>query len=175
MAGAAVTMYMLAMAWPLSKGRQMASLPGFLAALALRMAVWKSGNAPTAPTTAATAPYHAVPLAYPYTYAGSDNGEIDYAERNVGSQTVYLFIHNAGGNAGSCSAHVDTTKWHNYAIDWRPGSITWYIDGQQTCKKYISNNIADEINAGQMDMFPGTGTPMQHDYEQVDWVHYYPL
>jgi 6-pyruvoyl-tetrahydropterin synthase len=119
-------------------------------------------------------PYHAVPLLFPDPTVDKDKGEIDYAERDVGAADTHIYIHgNGGGNAGYSKKKIDSTKWHNYAVDWEPNGVTWYIDGKKIYHKSISLHTTDEVNAGQMDMFPPSGTPMQHDYEQVDWIHYY--
>ena len=27
---------------------------------------------------------------------------------------------------------IDETQWHTYAIEWRPNSVKWFVDGQNT-------------------------------------------
>ena len=67
-------------------------------------------------------------------------GELDI-EENGGSNTINVFqsIHYQvnGQNTGqSVTAAVSdyTQNWHNYAVNWQPDFITWYVDGVQTAQ-----------------------------------------
>jgi hypothetical protein len=117
--------------------------------------------------------YHTVPLLFPesgdYTHA-----EIDFAERDVASPDVDLFVHH-DGDQSHCSVTIDSTQFHNYAIDWQPGSVTWYVDGDQVCTVDAAIGQFDSSNGGaQMDMFPDSGTTMRPAREDVDWIHMFP-
>jgi hypothetical protein len=117
--------------------------------------------------------YHAVPLLWPantdYTHA-----EIDFAERDVASSEVDLFVHHDGGQ-DYCPFTVDSTQFHNYAIDWQPTSVTWYIDAVKVCTINGSIPYYDNTNGGaQLDMLPATG-PMRPARQDVDWIHMYPI
>lgn len=119
------------------------------------------------------APYHAVPLLWPadddYTHA-----EIDFAERDVASPQVFLFVHHDGTQT-SCFSTVDSTLFHNYAVDWQPNSLTWYIDANKVCTVTASISRFDTTNGGaQLDMFPANGTLMRPAREDVDWIRMFP-
>jgi hypothetical protein len=119
------------------------------------------------------AAYHAVPLLFPVT-ADYTQAEIDFAERDVADPAVELFVHH-DGTQDHCSFTIDSTRFHNYAIDWQPGSVTWYVDAVEVCRVNASIDHFDKSNGGaQMDMFPDTGTLMRPAREDVDWIHMYP-
>jgi hypothetical protein len=118
--------------------------------------------------------YHVVPLLWP-AESSTDyrNAEIDFAERDVADPDVELFVHH-DLDQSECSFTIDSTQFHNYAIDWEPTSITWYIDAHQVCTVNASVPYFDRTNGGaQMDMFPSGGT-MQAAREDVDWIHMFP-
>lgn len=68
------------------------------------------------------------------------SGEIDIME-NVGYEPhrVHGTVHGPGysGGAGISGSYTHPQGWsfadtfHTFAIDWSPGSITWYVDGQR--------------------------------------------
>ncbi|GAA0610300.1 hypothetical protein GCM10010174_29610 [Kutzneria viridogrisea] len=119
------------------------------------------------------AAYHAVPLLFPVT-ADYPQAEIDFAERDVADPGVDLFVHHHGTQE-HCAATVDSTRFHNYAVDWEPDSVTWYVDAEQVCRVEASIDYFDKSNGGaQLDMFPDTGTLMRPAREDVDWIHMYP-
>jgi hypothetical protein len=117
--------------------------------------------------------WHAVPLIWPENNADWTNAEIDFAERDVASATVSLFVHHNGGQT-PCSWTGDSTQFHNYAVDWKPGSVAWYVDGNLICTVNASINYFSRTNGGaQMDMFPATGTTMRPARQDVDWIRMY--
>jgi hypothetical protein len=120
------------------------------------------------------AAWHAVPLLWPENDAEWEDAEIDFAERDVASPAVTLFVHHDGGQT-PCSLTIDSTLFHNYAIDWRPTGVTWYVDGVQVCAVSASIDSFSSSNGGaQMDMFPATGTLMRPARQDVDWIRMYP-
>jgi len=130
------------------------------------------------PLSATGAAYHAVPLLWPAKVNGVQvsytNAEIDFAERDVAAPSVGLFVHHDGTQT-PCSFTTDSTQFHNYAIDWEPTSVTWYIDAVQICTVNAAIPYFDNTNGGaQLDMFPNTGTTMQAAREDVDWIHMFP-
>ncbi|MEV0460990.1 glycoside hydrolase family 16 protein [Catellatospora methionotrophica] len=119
-------------------------------------------------------PYHAVPLLWPENGADYVNAEIDFAERNVGNGTVDLFVHHDGTQTHR-STVVDSTEFHNYAVDWQPDSVTWYVDGELISTVNVSIDYFSRTNGGaQLDMFPVTGTLMRPARQDVDWIRMYP-
>jgi beta-glucanase (GH16 family) len=69
-----------------------------------------------------------------------DSGEIDIME-NVGKEPhrVHGTVHGPGysGGGGISGMYQHPQNWsfaddfHTFAVDWKPGEITWYVDGQQ--------------------------------------------
>jgi len=117
--------------------------------------------------------YHAVPLLWPENEEDYEDAEIDFAERDVGAKTVQLFVHH-DGEATPCSVTVDSTVFHNYAVDWRPDSVRWYVDSKLICVVDAVIDTFGVSNGGaQMDMFPADGTLMRPAREDVDWVRMY--
>jgi len=118
--------------------------------------------------------YHAVPLLWPERGADYVNAEIDFAERDIASPTVDLFVHHDGTQT-PCSISIDSTQFHNYAVDWQPNTVKWYVDGNLICTVNASINYFDTTNGGaQVDMFPSTGTLMRPARQDVDWIRMYP-
>ncbi|GAB1822227.1 glycoside hydrolase family 16 protein [Herbidospora sp. RD11066] len=118
--------------------------------------------------------YHVVPLMWPENDPDWVNAEIDFAERDVAAPSVHLFVHHNGGQT-PCSFTVDSSQFHNYAIDWQPTSVKWYVDGNLVCAVNASIDYFSSSNGGaQMDMFPATGTLMRPARQDVDWIRMYP-
>ncbi|GHJ48044.1 hydrolase [Catellatospora sp. TT07R-123] len=73
-----------------------------------------------------------------------NNGEIDIME-NIGSEpgTVHGSLHGPGYSGGNPLTGQYTlpggaalsNDFHTYAVDWAPGSVTWYLDGVQYSRK----------------------------------------
>lgn len=94
--------------------------------------------------------------------------EIDIME-NLGANTfsASCTIHPTGGGQSQKiydSASNLASGWHTYAVNWEPGSITWYIDGHQVFTysanvpsqpMYFLANLAVE-GSGQV---PNASTP----------------
>jgi beta-glucanase (GH16 family) len=78
------------------------------------------------------------PCAWPQ--PGSD--EIDITEIKQGALTT-VWQNVISGNSGFQTCTPSTSdvsqQFHTYSLVWGPGSLTWKIDGIQTCR--FSNNI----------------------------------
>ena len=61
--------------------------------------------------------------------------EVDFQESVDGSTytTTSTFHPSAGGqDQQAYTSPTDLSAgWHTYALDWEPGSLTWYVDGHQ--------------------------------------------
>jgi hypothetical protein len=126
-------------------------------------------------TSARDSEYHPVLLLWPQSKDWPCDGEIDYAE-GVGDTTrMNFFLHHGCNNEQISSRQViDTTQWHNYAVDWDPDGITGYIDGVQW---FRTTNVGYLPPGGmyqtiQLDWFPD-GTTLSRSWMEVDWVRVY--
>ncbi|MFI5938146.1 glycoside hydrolase family 16 protein [Actinoplanes sp. NPDC051494] len=118
--------------------------------------------------------YHAVPLLWPQDTTDYRSAEIDFAERDVASPEVTLFVHHDLSQS-SCDRTVDSTQFHNYAVDWSPSSVKWYVDGDLICTVNASITAWNSSNGGaQLDMFAPTGTLMRPARQEIDWIRMYP-
>jgi beta-glucanase (GH16 family) len=105
--------------------------------------------------------------------------EIDVVEfYGDNPSNVYLTYHAPGGADQSIVKRGDwTTGWHTFAIDWRPGSITWYIDGAPVKSRrtsdvanvplYLIANLAVADGSGAPT--PTSGTPLPASL-RIDWI-----
>ncbi len=119
--------------------------------------------------------YHPVLILWPSQVAWPVGGEIDFAETTSASNDVSFFLHYGASNSQKQTTKaLDISQWHNYAVDWRPGRITGYIDGVE----WFSTTEAGVMPPGpmhltlQLDYFPGGGAPATSRL-LVDWVRMY--
>ncbi len=64
--------------------------------------------------------------------AGGSIDEIDAMEADgaTPSQAILTYHYGSGQASGSTINGPNyTAGWHTFAVDWEPGSITWYVDG----------------------------------------------
>lgn len=63
------------------------------------------------------------------------NGEIDFPEKNLDSQTVGGFVHHQDATTGSDQigfrAPADSRDWHTYTIEWSPDLVVFELDGDE--------------------------------------------
>ena len=99
--------------------------------------------------------YHPVLILCPV-IKSSTCDEVDYAESTADTTLVKFFLHYAcsGTDQTYASKAVDTTQWHNYAVEWTPAGITGYIDGVKT----FTDTIPAHQPSGSM-----------HQTLQLDW------
>jgi hypothetical protein len=120
--------------------------------------------------------YHPVLILWPDSKS-STCAEIDYAESTSDTALVKFFLHYACSGSSKqtySSKPVDTTQWHNYAVEWTPAGITGYIDGVKT---FTDTNPAHQPSGSmhqtlQLDWFPD-GSRLTPSQMQVDWVRVY--
>ena len=106
-----------------------------------------------------------------------NTGRIDHLYEDVHARGVKFFLHYACSGSGKqtyATKTVDTTQWHNYAVEWTPTGITGYIDGAKT---FTDTNPAHQPSGTmhqtlQLDWFPD-GSSLTTSQMQVDWVRVY--
>jgi beta-glucanase (GH16 family) len=103
--------------------------------------------------------------------------EVDYAEGTKDTTLMKFFLHYACGGEDfqtTTATPLDSTQWHNYAVEWTPAGITGYIDGVKT---FSDTNPAHLPAVAmkqtlQLDWFPD-GSATKPSQMQVDWVRVY--
>jgi len=125
---------------------------------------------------AADPSYHAVLLLWPDAENGPEGGEIDFMEiADPARQKADVFLHHGPDDEQEHGqVQVDATRWHNWAVEWTPTSVTTFLDGR---KWYGTTDRAVQPRGPmhlciQLDWFPRGGT-VQQSTMQVDWVREY--
>ena len=72
-------------------------------------------------------------LLWPDSAVWPRDGEIDFPERDLASDTVKGFVHHQGAERGSdqeaASAPFDSTRWYTAVIEWSPDLVVFILDG----------------------------------------------
>lgn len=127
-------------------------------------------------TTVRDTEYHPVVLLWPDSNASPTCAEVDYAEGGDSASSVQFFLHYACSGATFqtfASKDIDTTQWHNYAVDWSPSAVIGYIDGVEWFRDTVHVPTESMHQALQLDWFPD-GTPTVPTKMYVDWIRLYP-
>lgn len=151
---------------------------GTTGGMSAKFAQQKYGRWETRMKTNARDPqYHPVLILWPNKNASANCAEVDYGEGSTDTAKMKFFLHYACGGADfqtTAAQPVDTTQWHDYAVEWTPAGITGYIDGVKT---FTDTNPAHQPSVGmhqtlQLDWFPNGGATAPSQM-QVDWVRVY--
>ena len=167
-------------AWSVANG--MATVRGDSAGttggMSAKFAQQKYGKWETRMRTNARDPkYHPVLILWPNNNTSPNCAEIDYAEGSTNTAQIKFFLHYACGGSNfqtTAAKTIDTTQWHNYAVEWTPAGVTGYIDGVKT---FSDTNPAHLPSVGmhqtlQLDWFPD-GSATKPSQMQIDWVRVY--
>ena len=127
-------------------------------------------------TSARDPKYHPVLLMWPQKGSGATTcPEIDFAEASRDTTRMYFYNHYGCHGVHTWNrVEVDTTQWHNYAVEWTPQAVTGYIDG---VKWFTDANVTHQSPAPmhvalQLDWHPDGYTTVP-SWMQVDWVRVY--
>ena len=76
------------------------------------------------------------------TNGSSDEIDAMEADGNLPDQAILTYHYGSGEfNQSTVSSANYTAGWHTFAVDWEPGSITWYVDGM-AAKTFTSPVVA---------------------------------
>jgi hypothetical protein len=167
-------------AWQVANGVATVSgdSAGTTGGMSAKFAQQKYGKSETRMRTNARDPkYHPVLILWPNNNTSPNCAEIDYAEGSTNTAQIKFFLHYACGGPNfqtTAAKTIDTTQWHNYAVEWTPAGVTGYIDGVNT---FSDTNPAHLPSVGmhqtlQLDWFPD-GSATKPSQMQVDWVRVY--
>ncbi len=123
--------------------------------------------------------YHPVLLLWPTDVEWPGGGEIDFAETASSSGTAAFFLHHGADNSQLYTERtLDTTQWHDYAVEWTENRVTGYVDGQKWFESTDPNTLppGNMQAVVQLDWFPdadpATGPAVPTEM-QVDHVRLY--
>ncbi len=121
--------------------------------------------------------YHPVLILWPDSGNWPCDGEIDYAEGTKDSTVMNFFHHYSCSNSQThAQKTIDSTQWHNYAVEWTSKAIVGYLDGVE----WFRDTNPDHQPPGsmhqtiQLDWFPDRTTTVP-SWMQIDWVRVYDL
>lgn len=122
--------------------------------------------------------YHPVLILWPL--QGWTNGtcwEIDYAEGLGSTQEINFFNHTGCPGQTTTKKTLDTTQWHNYAVEWTANGVIGYIDGVEWFRDMDPAHSANVsmYQTIQLDWFPESGQATKLSHMYVDWVRVYGL
>ena len=167
-------------AWSVANGLATVSgdAAGTTGGMSAKFAQQKYGRWESRMKTSARDPqYHPVMILWPANNASPNCAEVDYAEGSSDTTMMKFFLHYACGGSGSqttAAQPIDSTQWHNYAVEWTAAGITGYIDGVKT---FTDTNPAHIPTVAmhqtlQLDWFPD-GSATKPSQMMVDWVRVY--
>jgi hypothetical protein len=128
-------------------------------------------------TNARDPEYHPVLVLWPDSGKWPCDGEIDYAEGTHAVGRMNMFHHYSCKNRQtSASRPVDTTQWHNYAVEWTPSAIVGYLDGREWFRDTDRSHQppGPMHQSVQLDWFPDD-SKTSTSWMEVDWVRAYSL
>lgn len=121
--------------------------------------------------------YHPVMILWPDSNNWPCDGEIDFAEGTKDTTQIGFYNHYSCSNQQTTAKRViDTTQWHNYAVEWSESAVIGYIDGVEW---FRDENSAHQPPGTmhqtiQLDWFPGDGSGApKPSWLEVDWARYY--
>lgn len=119
--------------------------------------------------------FHTAAMLWPDRKTPSTCPEVDYLESTHDTAKVKFFLHYGCAPRQTYAVKkIDTTVWHNYAVDWTPSRMTGYIDGV----KWFTDTSTSHLPKGsmhqtiQLDWFPD-GTSLHQSQMSIAWIRVY--
>jgi beta-glucanase (GH16 family) len=69
--------------------------------------------------------------------------EVDLIETRTADRWVNNISVHGNGTLESTEFHYDASQWHTYAVDWLPGLLVFYLDGQEIHR--TTNRVPSEM------------------------------
>lgn len=130
-------------------------------------------------TSARYAEYHPVCLLWPDNAGNVISGvpEVDYAEGTGDITKIKFFLHYGTSSQTQAERVIDTTQWHNYAVEWGPNAVVGYIDGEEWFRDTNTSHIPSipMHSTLQLDWFPGDSpdTNPTPSWVEFEWTRGY--
>jgi hypothetical protein len=121
--------------------------------------------------------YHPALLLWPDEPARATCPEIDYAESTHDTSKMKFFLHYGCEPKQTYAVRsIDTTQWHNYAVEWTPTHVTGFIDGVQWFSDTNTGHLpkVSMHQTIQLDWFPD-GSTTNKSTMSIAWVRVYDL
>jgi hypothetical protein len=121
--------------------------------------------------------YHALLLLWPDADDFPTGGQVAFLElTDPARRSAEFYLHHGGeGDRVRSEVRVDATRWRTWAVDWAPGGITGYVDGEE----WFSSTDPATLPPGpmhlcvQLDFFPVQDGRVRPSRMEVDWVRRY--
>jgi hypothetical protein len=126
---------------------------------------------------AADPAYHALLLLWPDADDFPTGGQVAFLElTDPARRSAEFYLHHGGeGDRVRSEVRVDATRWRTWAVDWAPGGITGYVNGEE----WFSSTDPATLPPGpmhlcvQLDFFPVEDGRVRPSRMEVDWVRQY--
>ena len=118
-------------------------------------------------------PYHFVvallPVGVPYAEGERD---IDFAEGDVGSGTLDLFVHHPRNKQDYAEVPLDVTAWHSVGVEITPDHLTWFVDGVPTITDTRPEALPQTPLSLNVQLDANAPRGLAPAVLQLDWVRY---
>jgi len=116
-------------------------------------------------------------LLWPDSETWPDDGEIDFPEANLDSNTISAFMHYANHNGGQSafSKKANFTVWHTFTTEWSPQKVVFYIDGAVigTATTQVPSKPMHYVLQTETALSGGPPAATTQGHVKVDWVSVY--
>jgi beta-glucanase (GH16 family) len=122
--------------------------------------------------------YHPVLILWPNDDKWPQNGEVDYAEADSTAARIIQFNYLSDNTGVPVWKHgerpIDTSQWHNYAVEWTPTAMRGYIDGTLFFEDTDRTRLppVPMRQTIQLDWFP-QGNETGKSVMEIAWVRLY--
>ncbi len=122
---------------------------------------------------------------FTYNEKPQDEIDIEFIGKDPTIFQTNYFSNGVGQHGSDIQLGFDATQsFHDYAFEWRPGSITWFVDGKPVHREDGSRGpLPQAAGAFVVNVWPGNTVdswlgPLQYDkpmQAEYEWVRFTPL